>query len=148
MRLQWEKQGLSQDHVMLWAAVTLSFFGFFRSGEVTVPSDSAFDPSAHLTLEDISVDQITVPRVMKVHLKTSKTDPFRKGVDVFVGRPGNELCPVAAMPSYLTQRTAKPGFLFQHADGRLLTKPRLVEELQKVLSSAGLRGKRLRRTLL
>ena len=135
---QWEKQ---EDHVMLWAAVTLSFFGFFRSGEVTVPSDSAFDPSAHLTFEDVSVDQITDPRVLKVHLKTSKTDPFRKGVDVFVGKTDNELCPVAAMLSFLTQRTAKLGFLFQYADGRLLTQPRLVDELRKVLSSAGLEAK-------
>ena len=140
-RLQRENQGSSQDHVMLWAAVTLSFFGFFQSGEVTVPSDSAFDPSAHLTFEDVSVDQITDPRVLKVHLKTSKTDPFRKGVDVFVGKTGNELCPVAAMLSYLTQRTAKPGFLFQYADDRLLTKPQLVDELWKVLSSAGLEAK-------
>ena len=138
MRLQWEKQGLSQDHVMLWAAVTLSFF---RSGEVTVPSDSAFDPSAHLTFEDVSVDQITDPRVLKVHLKTSRTDPFRKGVDVFVGKTGNELCPVATMLSYLTQRSAKPGFLFQYADGRLLTKPGLVDELWKVLLCAGLEAK-------
>ena len=86
MRLQWEKQGPSQDHIMLWAAVTytLSFFGFLRSGEVTVPSDSAFNPSAHLTFEDVSVDQITEPQVLKVHLKTSKTDPFRKGVNVFL----------------------------------------------------------------
>ena len=32
----WEALGPSQDHIMLWAAVTLAFFGFLRSGEVTV----------------------------------------------------------------------------------------------------------------
>jgi hypothetical protein len=41
----WEAQGPSQGHVMLWAAVTLCFFGFLHSGEVTVPSDTAFDPA-------------------------------------------------------------------------------------------------------
>lgn len=141
IRLQWQGEGPSQDQVMLWAAATLCFFGFLRSGEITVPSDAAFDPSCHLTFQDISVDQVTDPQLLRVHLKSSKTDPFRKGVDVFVGRTSNELCPVAAMLAYLAIRTSKPGFLFQFADGRLLTKPRLVDELRKVLTAAGFNAK-------
>ena len=123
---------------MLWAAATLCFFGFLRSGEITVPSDAAFDPSCHLTFQDISVDQVSDPQLLRVHLKT---DPFRKGVDVFVGRTSNELCPVAAMLAYLAVRTSKPGFLFQFADGRLLTKLRLVDELRKVLTAVGFNAK-------
>ena len=63
--------------------------------------------------------------------------PFRKEVDVFLGKTGNELCPVSAMLAYLAVRTDKPGFLFQFTDGRLLTKPRLVEEVRKALTAAG-----------
>ena len=33
----WEAQGPSQDHVMLWAAVTLCFFGFLRSHSHLIP---------------------------------------------------------------------------------------------------------------
>ena len=92
----WEAHGLSQDNVMLWAAVTLCFFGFLRSGEVTVLSDSAFDPATHIMFEDINVDDTTNPTLLKLRLKASKTDQFRKGMDVVVGRTNNKVCPVAA----------------------------------------------------
>ena len=39
----------SWDNVMLWAASLLCFFGFLRSGEITVPTDTGFDEGAHLT---------------------------------------------------------------------------------------------------
>ena len=37
----------SWDNIMMWAACLLCFFGFLRSGEITVPLDSAFDDGAH-----------------------------------------------------------------------------------------------------
>ena len=87
---------------MLWAAVTLAFFGFLRSGEMTVPSDSAFDPAAHLTFDNVKVDNITNPTLLKIRLKASKTDPFRNGIDIVVGRTNNKLCPV------LWRQSARP----------------------------------------
>ena len=36
------------DASMLWAAALMCFFGFLRSGEVVIPTDSAFDPTTHL----------------------------------------------------------------------------------------------------
>lgn len=70
----------------------LCFFGFFHSGEITISSDSSYDKGAHLSYEDIAVDRLHCPRVLKVRLKASKTDPFRVGVDIFVGKTGNQLC--------------------------------------------------------
>ena len=97
----WESEGPSHDQVMLWAATTLFFFGFMRSGEITVPADNAFDPGTHITFEDLSVDNTANPQFVKLRLKSSKTDPFRRGVDIVVGRTFNKLCPVAAIMAYL-----------------------------------------------
>ena len=129
----WEQQVDSSQ--VLWAAVTLCFFGFLRSGEATVPSDGAFDSKAHMTYEDVSIGN---PQTIKIRLKASKTDPFRKGVDIVIGRTKNKLCPKTAMLAYLVMRGPKPGFLFQFNDGRLLTKSRFVDAVRQVLSIIGL----------
>ena len=73
---------------MLWAAICLCFYGFLRAGEAVVPSDDGFDPSQHLTFEDIAVDSITNPSFMTVKIKQSKMDPFRRGVQIVIGCTG------------------------------------------------------------
>ena len=73
---------------MLWAAATLCFFGFLRSGEVVVPSDRGFDPTVHLTFADVRVDCQVNPQLLEVHLKASKTDPFCKGWQCMWGGQG------------------------------------------------------------
>ena len=133
----WEARGATPDHMMLWAAVTLCFFGFLRSGEVTVPSDTTFDDKVHLTVDDISVNDTTNPLWLKLHLKASKTDPYRRGVDIVVGRTNTKLCPMAAVLAYLAIRDSSPGFLFKCQDGRLLTKSRFVNQVREALKEAG-----------
>ena len=84
----------------------MCFFGFLHSGKITVLSASHYDPSAHLTVKDVDV-QINSrenPTVLKVLIKASKTDPFRKGVSIFLGHTDNSLCPVAAITVYLASR--------------------------------------------
>ena len=129
----WEAHSLSQDHVMLWEAVTLCFL---RSGEVTVLS--AFDPATHLTFDDINVDGITNPTLPKLRLKASKTDPFRKGVVVVVGKTNDNFCPVTAVLAYLALQGNGPGFLFRFNYGKLLTKARFVEAVREALGLTGL----------
>ena len=55
------------DH-LVWPACALSFFGFFHAGEITVPSQSAFDQSKHLGWGNICVDSILTPCLLRVHL--------------------------------------------------------------------------------
>ncbi len=88
------------DGGMLWAAASLCLFGFLRSGEVTIPTDASFDMVVHRTFENIAVDNLKDPTMVTARLKSSKTDPFRKGVDIVVGRTGDGICPVAAMLGY------------------------------------------------
>ena len=85
------------DNVMLWAASCTCYFGFLRSGEVTVPSESAYDSSVHLNISDIAVDSVEAPSSIRLRIKAPKTDQFRKGVDIFLGRTHNRLCPVEAL---------------------------------------------------
>ena len=125
------------DGVMLWAAACTCFYGFFRAGELTVPSESAFDSSAHLCFADVSVDCIHNPQVVKLRLKASKTDPFRKGVDVVLGRTHTDTCPITALLAYLALRGNTPGCLFKFADGRLLTKQRFVQKVREALLAGG-----------
>ena len=97
----WEQvQPVSHNRVMLWAACCLAFFGFLRAGELTVPGDDAFDAATHLTREDLAVDIPGSPTVFRVTLKASKTDPFRRGVALYIGKGAPDLCPVKALVSY------------------------------------------------
>ena len=134
----WSRRSLRHNSIMLWAACTLAFFGFFRSGEITVRSDREFDPTVYLTTEDVRVDSHNSPTMLCVRLKRSKTDPFRIGVKVWIGKTDNRLCPVAAVLSYLAIRSKGEGPLFIFQDGRALTRNRSVKELRQGLQEMGI----------
>ena len=51
----------------------------------------------HLSEGDVRLDRALPPKVIQVQIKESKTDLFRKGVKIHLGRTGNELCPVSAI---------------------------------------------------
>ena len=87
---------LLNPYIMLWQKLLCVCFGFLRAGEITVPSDKAFDQGAHLTLPDVSVDSFKSPKVLKIKIKASKTDPFREGINIYIGTTNCELCPVTA----------------------------------------------------
>ena len=97
MRKFWEKDVSNSEHIMLWAACCMCFFGFLRSGEVTVESRRLYDPEGHLSAGDVALDSVSDSKVVQVKIKVSKTDPFRKGVTIYLGRTGDDLCPVAAI---------------------------------------------------
>ena len=56
----------SQDTGMLWAAASVCFFGFMRSGELTVPSEGTYDEGAHLSFHDVTVDSLTDPQTIQI----------------------------------------------------------------------------------
>ena len=90
------------DHVMHWAACCLEFFGFSRAGEFT--TNSSFDTSIHLAVSDVQADALVDPTCFRVHIKSSKTDPFRISCTIYVSRGNSRICPVAALSNFLALR--------------------------------------------
>ena len=116
---------------MLWAACCLGFFGFLWAGEFTV--NCAFDPSIHLTVQDLQVDAEANPSSLRVRIKSSKTDPFRQGFFIYLGRGQACLCPISAILTYLHPRGPSSGPLFINIHGQPLTRFRLSSFIQSVL---------------
>ena len=126
------------ESIMIWAAMTLAFFGFLRLGELTC--NCKFNSSVHLTKDNIAFHPgkgLEHPSFMTVHIKESKTDPFRKGHTITVGSIESPLCPVLAMKKYLSQRSQTIGPLFIHISGKPLTKQTLTSETRTLLTQAG-----------
>lgn len=91
-----------------------------------------------MSFKDVTIDCLHSPQVVKVHLKASKTDPFRVGVNIFVGKTGNDLCPVTALLCYMVARGDGPGPFFHFKDGKPLSKARFVSEIKDALAVAGI----------
>ncbi len=132
----WSKKKGDPDIVMVWAACCLAFFGFLRVGEFTVPGDAGYEPTVHLSRTDIHVDATRQPHTLRVDIKQSKTDPFRKGISLFLGSTGKGLCPVEAMQGYLRGRGRTEGPLFRYKDGRPLTRQRFIRTVRRGLTVA------------
>ena len=138
IRELWDARPSRQDYVMPWAAMTLCFFGFFRSGEVTVPTQEAFNARTHLSWGDVAIDNPGNPQAIRVHLRHSKTDQFGKGTEVIMGRTGDLLCPVAAVAAFMRTRGTSPGPFFVFRDGTALTKAKFVQITRQALQDLGL----------
>ena len=134
----WSANNQGDDTLMIWAACCLCFFGFLRAGEICTPSNAKFDPGCHLSPADISIDDLSHPSILRICIKQSKTDPFRKGVHIIVGATGDCLCPVAAVLQYLAIRGKEPGPLFRFSNGSALTRQNFVSSVRRALSGIGL----------
>lgn len=131
---------LYYDHLMFWVARSLAYFGFLRSAGFTVPNMSSFDPTVHLQLSDLAFDKLTDPSCIRVLIKASKTDPFRKGCHIYIGRGHFPLCAVSALSAYLHQRGDRPDPLFVLQSGQPLSREQLTSRLRSILTSTGIQG--------
>ena len=138
IRALWSPKSRDFTHIMLWAVACTCFFGFFRLGELLVPTGHGFDIQLHLAVSDLAVDNPTDPRILQIHLKRSKTDQFHTGTNVFIGRTGDELCPVAALMAYLAVRGMKQGPLFLTRDEQPLRRECVIDNIRQALQTLGL----------
>ena len=124
--------------ILLWAVRCTAFFGLLRVSEFTVPSIHQYDPDFHLSQADVTLDNRQAPSLVQLHIKQSKTDPFRNGSDVFLGRTHKKICPVEAILAYLTVRGNQPGQLFVLSDNTTLTRCLFAPALKSILITLNL----------
>ena len=97
-------------------------FGFFRSREIcSNPAESSLE---------FSVDSLQEPHRIRI----GQINPFHKGNFITLLCTQNDLCPVAALLSWVVYR----GLSFHFHLGTPLTRARLVTELRKALADLGL----------
>ena len=111
----------SYTSTMTWAACCLAFFGFLRVSKFTVPTQDQYDQSCNLSLGDISLDNRDNPRLLRVHIKQSKTNPFRRSIEIYFGAANDSICSLKDILPYLALRGKRDGPLFIFLDGRSLT---------------------------
>ena len=74
---------------------------------------------------------------MRPPLKSSETQ-IRLGIDIYLGRTYNDLCPVIAMLQYLAVRCFDNHPLFLLKNGTPLSRKGLVEKIKTALAQAGI----------
>ena len=135
---RWLDSSAHPDKIVLWAIACTAFFGFFRLGELLPSSAREFDLRTGLAWGDVAVDNLSEPRMVRVHLKKSKCDQFGGGVDIVLGRTGSPLCPVAAILGFIAVRGVRPGAFFLDPKYGVITKSWFTEQIRSVLSALGL----------
>lgn len=124
------------ENILLQAVCTIAFFGFLRCGEFTVTRN--FDPNFNLCMADLQVQE----GVALLHLKVSKTDPFRQGITIKLFGNNSGTCPVHSSTKYLKLRNlsnpAPSDPLFVNKDGRPLTRTTFISMFRETLKQIGI----------
>ena len=107
-----------------------------------MPSLKEYDPEGHLSVGDVALDSHQDPSVVRVHIKQSKTDPFRRGVFIYLGKTENDLCPVAALSAFLVVRGSEAGPFFRFSSGRPLSREVFVRKVCEALGPWGIDEKK------
>lgn len=116
---------------MIWAACCTAYFGLLRVSEFTTPSPNHASSIPALLISDIALDSHTTPQLVRITLQQSKTDQFRQGTHIYLGKTGHQVCPVMALIQYLARRGDKPGPLFILPDNKSLTRTMFRAALNK-----------------
>ena len=103
-----------------------------------MPTEKEYDHQSHLCCKDVKMNCYVALSYLQVTIKASKTDPFRQGVDLYLGATGKELCLMASVFSCMAARgdDAK-GPLSKWGNGNFLTRDKFVWCLRMALVEAG-----------
>ena len=118
-------------HSILW---THALWG------IHITKSLAYDPRVHLSFKDLAVDNKNSPTYIRLTIKQSKTDRFRRGNFVYMGKTDCKICPVQAILQYLSARGAVPGPLFLSEDQKPLTRTMFSSAVSNLLEELGLQA--------
>lgn len=128
----------STDDLNLHAAFCLAFNGLLRTGEFTYEANEAGDPEFarwKVTRRSILLHE----EFMTLRLPASKTDPFRKGINIHITATGDAACPVKSMRRLLSLGELDAAPLFQ-ARGQAFSRKYVTEALRRSLARCGIQG--------
>lgn len=74
-----------------YAGGSLLHLLLFHSGEITVSLLLGYDPATHLGNQDVAVDDQECTTMVHLFLKSSKSDPFQRGVRTAIGGMRDDL---------------------------------------------------------
>lgn len=122
---------------MLTCCFHVAFYGFLRCGEFTCKSPS----DTFIRLQDIAFASDFA--YFSMHLRSSKTDPFRKGISILIFENGR-LSPVASMSNFLALRRQQgaeecsPLFVESGFNFKPLSRRSFLSLLKRAISRIGL----------
>ena len=79
---------------------------------MTISSEALYNVGTHLNFVNMVIDDPSNPSILRLRLKALKTDPFHGGMDIFIVRTNNKLCPIEAMMACLVKREEGKVFYF------------------------------------
>ena len=119
-------------NLMIWVACCIAYFGLVRISKFTASSRNHSNLFTDLLLSDIAIDSHVAPQVIRMTLKQSKTDQYRQGTHIYLGRTSHPVCPVKALIHYFDRRGGRPGPFFMLPNNQLLTRATFSAALNKI----------------
>ena len=67
---------------LLWAATCVGYFGFMRAGEFTAVG---LAPPPSIIVSEVAINSRSAPTAVRLRLRRAKTDPFGRGIEIYLG---------------------------------------------------------------
>jgi hypothetical protein len=122
------------------AAVCLAVAALLRSGEFTHKNINTFDATIHLTRGSVCFEpSFEAPTHITLHLPSSKTDPFRRGVTLYIAAAPHALtCPISRLKTlYISDPRPSDSPLFVGQEGNPLLRKDLIQSMRNDLAKLG-----------
>ena len=91
-----------------------------------------------ILVSEVAINLRSAPTAVHLRLRRAKTDPFGRGIEIYLGVSGTAMYLVTALMRYLAVRLPGDGQLFVWENSRPLTRMMFVTHLRRGLQSAAL----------